>query len=558
MPAGPRSWLRLGIRIGVVVLALVLGTWMRVRDLGDLPLHGDEFHTLLRGSEPVDLTRVSYGEILTQFDTVGSHVPLPLLQRLSLDLFGPGVVSMRLVAIVPGLLLLFLAYPWLRTLVGADAAALGTLALALNPMVVFYSRFARGYMLALLFAFALGWAVVRVLDPERRRRASWAVLVGAGALLPWVHLSALGFVLALALGGLALAVRESRALTLRLLGAFALAGGLAFALHLPVLGQVLSYFRVMESEPPPLSWFGVPTLIAGGRIAAGTWLVLLVLAVPLGLRRHRASVVLGLGGLLGPLVLLLATNPRGMDYAWARYVMSALPSLAGLCALAWTELGARLPRSGSAALVLGAALLLVQHGLGLPGLRAPRDGAFSNTYLALHALRAFDEPYPETPEFYRTLARDPSARRIVEMPPLLTRAVLLYRNYALQHGKEVWIGWSGELPAGIQGPPFVRPLALEPGQADYLVLHKDQTAEVPAYFRYVHEELWPTMRVAADDTFMRRQETIYGQNLMGAEKIAPIAQRLGEVHGQPYFEDERILVWKLADPAQGNEHGEPR
>jgi hypothetical protein len=546
MPAGPRPWFRLG----VVGLALVLGTWLRVRGLADLPLHGDEYHTLLRGPEHVDLARASYAQILGEFDTVGSHVPLPLLQRLSLDLYGPGVFALRLVALLPGLLLLLLAYPGLRTFVGPDASALATMALALNPMAVFYSRFARGYMLALLLAFALAWALARVLDPERRTRRAWTLLVVSGAALPWVHLSALGYVLALAAAGVTLALRESRGLALRLLAAWVLAGGLAFALYLPVLPQVLEYFQVMESEPAPSTWLGVPTLIAGGRVAAWAWLALLAVAASLGRSERRTGVVLGLAGLAGPLVLLLASNPRGLDYAWARYVMSALPLLAGLCAWAWTELGARSIGSRAIALGLGALLLLLQHGLGLPGLRDPADGAFSNTYLALHPLPAFDVPYPSTPQFYRALAQDPSSRRIVEMPTLLTRSVLLYRNYALQHGKEVWIGWTGELPTGIAGPPFVRPLELQPGQADYLVFHKDQLAEVPAYFRFVHEELWPTMANAADEGFMRRQETIYGQNLLGADELAPIAARLREVWGAPYFEDERIVVWRLASAAE--------
>jgi hypothetical protein len=360
-----------------------------------------------------------------------------------------------------------------------------------------------------------------------------------------VHLSALGYVVAMALAGTFLAARTSRALATRLFGVFALSAVLVLLLYLPVLSGVLRYFREMESEPPPLSWFGVPTLIAGGRAAAWAWLGLLALALSLGWREHRTGVVLSLAGLLGPLVLLFATNPRGMDYAWARYVMSALPFLAGLCALALTLVARRILGSGTPGLVLGAGLLLVQFASGPLTLRRPPDGAFSNTYLALHSLPAFDEPWPETPAFYRELARDPSVRRIVESPPIHTRAVLLYRNYALQHGKEVWIGWPGDPPAGVEGPPYVRPLRIAPHQADFLVLHKDPLSEVPAYFRFVYEDVWPRQRVSADETFMRRQETIYGQNLADAERIAPIAAQLRAVLGDPQHEDERVWVWRL-------------
>ena len=203
MPADLRSWIRLAVLAG----ALGLGAWLRLQGLADLPLYGDEHHTVFLKIEGryVDLAEVSYGAILKTFDEVGSHVALPLLQRLSLDVFGAGVVPFRLVAIVPGLLALLLAYPLLRRFVERDAAALATALLAVNPMVVYYSRFARGYALALLLALVLGWAVRSTLDRERRGKSGWVALVASAALLPWVHLSTLGFVLALALATLALA-----------------------------------------------------------------------------------------------------------------------------------------------------------------------------------------------------------------------------------------------------------------------------------------------------------------------------------------------------------------
>src|SRR6185436_16347980 len=86
MSAPPRSWIRLLVLAG----ALALGAWLRLRGLDRLPLHGDEHHTLFAADR-------GYGEILSTFDLVGSRVPLPLLQRLSLDVFGPGVVPFRLV-----------------------------------------------------------------------------------------------------------------------------------------------------------------------------------------------------------------------------------------------------------------------------------------------------------------------------------------------------------------------------------------------------------------------------------------------------------------------------
>lgn len=534
MPAEPRSRFRL-LFLGA---ALGFGAWLRLRGLEDLPLHGDEHHTLL-GAD------TGYGTILTTFDVVGSHVSLPLLQRLSMDLCGAGIVPFRLVAIVPGLLLLLLAYPLLRAFVRPDEAAVASALLALNPMVVYYSRFARGYVLALFLALVLGWSLRRVLESEHRSRGIWTALIVSGALLPWVHLSTLGFVAALALAGLVLALRESRAFAWRLLFAFLLAGGIALVLFLPVLGQVVTYFRVMEPEPPPLSWMGVPTLLLGGRVAAWIGLVAVPAGAVLAWRERRASVVLALAALLGPLALLFATNPRGLDYAWARYILSALPLLAALAGVAWMALVGRVGLGRVPALGGAALLFLLQFWAGPIGPGAAHGGAFSNTYLALHELPAFDEPYPAMPEFYRSLAGEPGARRIVEVPPLYTRSVLLYRNYALVHGKEVLLGWAGDMPRGIRKGPYVPLTEVESRAADYVVLHRNQVEEVPGYYRFVYEEAWPRHREPADETFMLRQETIHPGNFLDEEKTRPIAQLLLARHGRPHYADDSLLVWRL-------------
>mgnify|MGYP006325261153 CR=1 FL=1 len=46
------------VRLGVLAVALGLGTWLRLRGLADLPLHGDEHHTLFAAD-------AAYREILT-------------------------------------------------------------------------------------------------------------------------------------------------------------------------------------------------------------------------------------------------------------------------------------------------------------------------------------------------------------------------------------------------------------------------------------------------------------------------------------------------------------
>lgn len=534
MARDPRIWPRWAL----VLLACAIGVHLRLRGLASQPLFGDEYHTILAADQ-------GYGAILRTFDSVGSHAALPFLQRLSLDLFGDGVVSFRLVAIVPGLLTLLLAYPLLAPFVGVEAAALATAVLAVSPMHVYYSRFARGYALTVLLALVLGASLRHVVTAPRPRRSVWVMLVACAGLLPWVHLSSAGFVAALGLCGLALALRRSRALTLRMIAAFGLAAGIAGLLYLPLIGQVREYFRIMVPEGGPLGWFGIPTLVAGSRVAAVAWLVLVPLAAAVLWREHGRALAVAGAALGGPLVFLLATQPRGMDYAWSRYLLTALPFVAGLVAaafLAWTRW---LPeRARPVGLALGAALLGVQLAIG-PLASADGGGAFDNTYLAMHPLEAFDAPWPDAPELYAQLAADPAVTHVVEAPVILTRAALLYRSYARLHGKRVSIGWVGEQPRAVRGPPYVDLLALAPGDADWVILHRDPGQEVRRYFSFVYDVVWPRVQRAADESFMRRHEAVYAANLDSPERTAAMAGRLFTNLGPADVKDGRILAWNL-------------
>jgi hypothetical protein len=456
-------------------------------------------------------------------------------------------VPFRLVAIVPGLLVLLLAYPLLRSFVSADAAALASAALALDPMVVYYARFARGYELALFLALVLGWAVRRVLDPATRTRAAWSALVSAGALLPWVHLSTLGFVLALALAALVLALRESRALAWRIAAAFGAAGGVALLLYLPVFDQVLRYFREMKPEPPPLDWFGVPTLLAGGRVAAWIWIVLLPVGAVSIWRAQRASVLLAAAALLGPPRPALATHPRGLDTPGRVTCWSAPPSSPPW--LRGRSRDARGPRVARGR----AARTRPRRGT------APRPALDRSARPARAAGRQLLEHVPRH-------ARAPGIRRALSGGAALLRdargrrrgaahrraaAALHARGAALSqlraHPRQGGPRRVDERAAARDPARALREAArarARPGGLHRAAPRPDRRG--PAYFRFVFEDAWPRMGEPADETFMLRQETIYPQNLVGADATDGIAAQLRAKYGAAAYKDEHVLVWKLA------------
>ena len=544
MPRDADSW----VRAGLLLLGLTLGVLWRVDGVGRAALFGDEYHTLLSVEE-------SYATIVGTFDTVGSHVVLPFLQKLCLDTFGAGVVSFRLPALVPGILTILLFYPFARRLVGSTPALIATLALTASPMHVYYTRFGRSYALTVLLGLLLAHLVLRAVRGQARGRLTWGAAGFCAVLLSYTHLSSAGFVAGMALAALVLAWRERH--SPRALGAplatFGAAALVLLLLFRPLHSQLLAFVEAIpeESKSRPLGWFGVPTLLAGGGLPAVVWLI----AFPVGLvalARTRFDVALvSLLSLLAPLALLLATMPHGMDYAYARYLLNAQPFV--LIVVAWLLCAAlrRIVPAGAwgerTALGLGVALVAAGHLTGPLGPGRLQTGTFDNTYLAMHPLPAFDAPLPDRSEIYELIARDERATRIIETPPLLSRAVLLLRNHALLHGKAVTIGWPGELPLGARRGAFTQLGSVVAEDADYLILHLDLRREVSAYWRYVFLEAWPDARRSGDESLMERHKVhfVRGQPTTDPKLAAALARALRERLGPPFHEDERVLVWKL-------------
>lgn len=529
---------------------LALGCFWRMHHLSRVLLFGDENHTL-------PMLAQGYGAIARQFDAFGSHVVLPMLQRASCDLFGPSMTSFRLPALVPGMAVLLLCYPVAKGLVGPAPALLATMALAASSIHIFYSRFARSYALVMLLGLLFVGALLRALDPSPRSRLWWVGAALAAALLAYTHLTSLAFLLGI---GVAAAVSSlsspERGRALRtLLAVYLLGGVLCLGLYLPIWGPLRTYLAAIPEgrDATPIDWIGVLALLAGGHAAAITWACAIPIAIVAIVRARRAAGALILAaGVAGPLLFVLAARPPGREYAYARYLLIALPYILMLLAWLLVTLAQRLVGRGRAAargaLAVGVALIVALH---LSGPRSPLragDGPFENTYLGLHPLPAFDQPFPAMPRFYETLAKEPDSIRIIETPPRLFRAALLYRNYFLRHRKETLVGWPADDLAPLLGGPNVRlddPLLAERSGAAYVVLHKNVAAECVDYFRFVYTTAWPAVRGRSDAGFMEH----HNRTVPIGPEPARLAQRLSEEmrrrFGEPIYEDDLIFVWSL-------------
>ena len=529
MHDGPRAPSRTAAALALVGVAL--GTWLRLSGALASPLYGDEFHAVRTAGEGL-------GTVLTTFDELGSHVALPLMQWLAAEVFGRGMLAFRLPALVPGVLALAATWWVGRRLVGGAAASLATLAVALSPMHVYYSRFGRSYALIVL----LGLCLIGALSAKPSRARTVAILVCA-ALLPWVHLASAGYVVAVAIAAWFGAERaaERRGLVAALAGAVVLCA----LLYAPVAGAVVDYVtaRADGGGDRPTSLLGLPLLLGGGVGGA----LALAIGVPVGLLlvTGRGPRALLAGAVVGPALWLAVTRPHGMEYAWARYLLPSLPAAWMLVALAWTRGVGRTTGEG-AALGLGALLLAIGAWQG--PLFGRGDAPFANTYAALRALPAFDTPDPGASPLYARLAGDDSVTRIVEAPDLHSRALLMYRNRRLAHGKDVVLGLGSSRDDTRLGPGpyvFLSRNAVTRAGAEVVVLHKDLEAELAAYWRFVFDQAWPQVRTLGDAGLMERHRTYYlpGGNPAGyAATLRPVLENR---FGVPFYEDDVLVAWRV-------------
>ncbi|MGH7580166.1 MAG: glycosyltransferase family 39 protein, partial [Gemmatimonadales bacterium] len=124
------------------------------------------------------------GQLSTPLD-YDQSAPLLFLwvERLMTRVFGVNELALRAVPMVAGALLLVVAYPFLRRLVGSRAAVLGVAVLAASPAMVTYSNEIKQYMLEVLVAVVLvRLALDTVVAP---REPVGFKLAAAGAFAVW-------------------------------------------------------------------------------------------------------------------------------------------------------------------------------------------------------------------------------------------------------------------------------------------------------------------------------------------------------------------------------------
>jgi 4-amino-4-deoxy-L-arabinose transferase-like glycosyltransferase len=331
------------VLLGAIVL---LATVCRVVGLGDR-LSADEGYSWLVASAP------DAGAFFARLAMYENTPPLfyALLAPLPLD----DEVWIRLPAVVAGVAAVPVLYAIVRPLVGTRAALLAALGLAVAPLHVGFSNYARGFMLAGLGSLLALWAVAR-LAQGARRRWWWLYALGAALAVYSEYYAAL-FLLPLLGALLALRARPWREVI-----ALGLAPMLLLAAWLPELARSLDFEGETKIAPrfPGASPGTVRDVVVslffgeeGATAAVGLRVLLFAglvaaLAVTVVMLRRRAArepgarILLWLAGATaaGALVLHAASPLADLGVFQERYLTGLIPLgaallAAGVDSLAW-------------------------------------------------------------------------------------------------------------------------------------------------------------------------------------------------------------------------------
>jgi hypothetical protein len=132
----------------VLICIVLFGTVPRICGLHDQLLAGDEWHAIHNALYN------GYTTILTSLGIGSISIPDSLYYKLAIDTIGLSEMVVRLPPLIAGVLIILILPILIRPVCGRFTANLFACLLALSPILILYSRFARPYSMMVLCGFA--------------------------------------------------------------------------------------------------------------------------------------------------------------------------------------------------------------------------------------------------------------------------------------------------------------------------------------------------------------------------------------------------------------------
>jgi mannosyltransferase len=144
----------------LVLTILVVGLGLRLYGLNE-GLWFDEIYT------DVNYARMSFGEIVTTYDTQNQHLLYSILAHFSLRAFGETAWALRLPAALFGVASIWALYLLARRVASTREALLSMALVLLSYHHIWFSQNARGYTGLLFFVIMASWLLERGLHESR-------------------------------------------------------------------------------------------------------------------------------------------------------------------------------------------------------------------------------------------------------------------------------------------------------------------------------------------------------------------------------------------------------
>jgi hypothetical protein len=315
----------------ILALAVAVGIGLRLYSIGDQIIADDEFHALdiLVGHD--------YGYVFSHFGIADHCIPLTLYDKFLADTIGLGEMGMRAPGLVAGIAAVLVLPILLRAYLSATTALVFAWLLAISPVHVYFSRYARPYSIVFLLAIVAIVACERWWAGGHRR---WAFVYAiCSAITIWFHLLYLPLVIGAFICLFMHRVWRARRQGLHRLAlvprrawvvlASAMAGS-AMLIATPLIVDFAA-FRTRAGEAPyemaPLG--DIFELFSGARHPSQYYLALLLTLLGLVAMRRTLRPMLGLCAMLlaADVLAFVITSPSGMQFAIV-FVRYALPLLA--------------------------------------------------------------------------------------------------------------------------------------------------------------------------------------------------------------------------------------
>ena len=530
-----RSWIPV-LLPPVAVAALLRGLGLEGQVLADDELHS--VHAALT---------LTVGQIFGTFTFGGADygVPLTAFSRFLMD---RGVTfsewTFRFPSLLAGLAAVIVLPRLAAPRVGRFAAIALAWLIAISPMLVFYSRIIRPYMVTALLASC----AALLFDRWRRDRSllNAVAVVVTSAFAVYTHLAAAPLVAGMFFFEALALWRDTppRGTRVRELAQLGLATLLGVALlALPGIGSLLEVVETTRGGwvPSPATWLDVT------RLELGTSSVFVGLAASLVLARgvfvlwrSERDLVLYLATLIASQVvglILLAPDRLEERMVLSRYMLVVLPLAllvlgVGATARWWPgeRRGAR--RVETIVAIAGLLALLVSGPLIRP---FHRESSFSHMLTSLDFLSAGNRmPAEFVPAFYTELAAF-DERPLIEYP-WQNMSAHAFDAYQRVHRQPVYVSSvidrSDEPRLALRNRVEPRPEAMLASPARYVVVHLDLESEArrlassdPNFEKWLlaRDKLWIPLRRAGTS----------------------MSDRLSRAFGPPEYIDSTIAVWDL-------------